>query len=147
LKYHARRQQQELHLAFYLAGRLAFSGGHFYVPFHTLLVQSSLQTRESMKHGHDRTRSLQRVLEARERDGWIRRAAHEQVDTVLQAGLEAGNCSAESLAPATRERLAGRPRITGADAPFGERLAAVRLLLDENVNAYPVHFSSGPLLR
>lgn len=103
-----------------------------------------------MKRGHDRTRSLQPVLEALERlerDGWIRRAAHEQVDIVLQAGLEAGNCSAESLAQATRERLAGRPQLSGAGAPFAERLAAVRLLLDENVNAYPVHFSSGPLLR
>lgn len=38
-------------------------------------------------------------------------------------------------------------RDSGADAPVAERLAAVRLLLDENVNAYPVHFSSGPLLR
>ena len=148
LKYHAVRQQQELLLALYLANRLALSGGHFYVPFHSLLLQSSLLTRESIRHGHDRIRSAKRALEALEsleRDGLIRRAAHEHVDTVLLAEVEAGD-----RAPATRTRIQDQPGRLQAQHdgdPLAEGLAAIRLLLDERAGAYPLQFSYGPSLR
>jgi len=148
LKYHAVRQQQELLLALYLCNRLALSGGHFYVPCYSLLLQSSLLTRESIRHGHDRTRSVERILLALEslaRDGLIRRAPHEHVDTVLLTGLEAGDRTSAVRAPIQDQP--GRLQAQHDKIPFEKRLAAIRLLLDEHASAYPLQFSFGPALR
>ena len=106
-----------------------------------------------MRHGHDRTRSIKRILlalEGLERDGLIRRTAHEHVDTVLLAELVAGDRTPDTLAPATLARIQDQP--DHPQAPhgkdlFAERLDAIRLLLDEHASANPLQFSFGPSLR
>jgi hypothetical protein len=155
LEYHSVREQQELPLAFYLSNRLALARGHYSVPFTSLLLQSALQTQDEMRQGHDRTRDAKRVLLALERleqDGLIIRAFHEQIDTVLLMELLTKGCKEGELAPATLARIEAersqleRSRPKDSDL-FARRLANVRLLLDERIQAYPVQFSAGPLLQ
>jgi hypothetical protein len=155
LEYHAVREQHELLLAFYLSNRLALVGGHHYVPFTSLLLHSAIQTQETMRQGHDRTRDVKRVLlalEHLERDGLIKRAEHEHIDTVLLMELLTKSCTEGELAPATHARIQDERNHLEKSRPtdsalFARRLANIRLLLDERIQAFPVHFSSGPLLQ
>ena len=155
LEYHAVREQQELLLAFYLSNRLALARGHYSVPFTSLLLQSALQTQDAMRQGHDRTRDVKRILLALERleqDGLIKRAGHEHIDMVLLIELLTNGCKEGELAAATLARIGAershleRSRPKDSDL-FARRLANIRLLLDERIQAFPVQFSSGPLLQ
>jgi hypothetical protein len=149
------REQQELLLAFYLSNRLALAQGDYSVPFTSLLLESALQTREAIKQGHDRTRDVKRVLLALERleqDGLIKRALHEQIDTVLLMELLTSGCTEGELAPATLARIESERSHFERSRPkdnnlFARRLANIRLLLDERIQAFPVQFSAGPLLQ
>lgn len=152
LGYHAVRQQQELLLLYYLSNRLAFAGGRFYVPFPSLCNQSALQTEEMMKQGHDRSRNVKRVLyalERLERNGLVKRAAHDLVDTVLLVELQTESCSKEDLAPATYARIKdelARLQHSTSDELFTKRRVAIQSLLREQGQTRAMIFSSGPLL-
>jgi hypothetical protein len=155
LEYHSVREQQELLLAFYLSNRLALARGHYSVPFTSLPLQSALQTQDAMRQGHDRTRDVKRVLLALERleqDGLIKRAVHEQIDRVLLIELLTKSCKEGELAAATMTRIGAErghlERSGSKDSDLSAiRLANIRLLLDERIQAFPVQFSAGPLLQ
>jgi hypothetical protein len=149
------REQQELFLAFYLSNRLALARGPYSVPFTSLLLQSALQTQDAMRQGHDRTRDVKRALLALERleqDGLLKRAAHEHIDMVLLIELLTNGCKEGELAPATLARIeAERSHIKRSRPKYSDlisrRLANIRILLDERIQAFPVQFTSGPLLQ
>ncbi len=155
LEYHAVKERQELLLAYYLSNRLALARGDYSVPFASLLLQSALETRDEMRQGHDRTRDAKRVLlalEHLEQDGLIKRAAHEHIDTVLLMELLTDGCKEGELTPATLARIGPershleRLRPKESDL-IARRLANIRLLLDERIQAFPLQFSAGPLLQ
>lgn len=160
LDYHAVREQQELILAMYLSNHITISGGRFTVSFPVLLLQSALQSKQELLQGDNRTRDAVRVLfalEHLERDGFIIRDAHLQVDSVLTAELAlAARSSAEEtvleqLAPATQRRLSGSALYNGMlvqevrDVKRQRREALQRLL--DSSDTPPLAFEAGLLLR
>jgi len=160
LDYHAVREQQELILAMYLSNHITISGGRFTVSFPVLLLQSALQSKQELLQGDNRTRDAVRVLfalEHLERDGFIIRDAHLQVDSVLTAELalavrsNAEDTVLEQLAPAAQRRLSGSALYNGMlvqevrDVKRQRREALQRLL--DSSDTPPLAFEAGLLLR
>jgi hypothetical protein len=157
LDYHAVREQQELILAMYLSNHITISGGRFHVSFPVLLLQSALQSKQDLQQGENRTRDAVRVLfalEHLERDGFILRNAHPEVDTVLIAELvlaaQAGQEEKviEQLAPHTQARMRDSSQYHARDTLNFKRLRreALQDLLDRPDTA-PLVFEAGILLK
>lgn len=153
LSYHPDREQQELLLAMYLSDMLSWNRNPWRVSFHQLMLQSALRSADDLDHGHDRLRDAMRVLlavERLERDGLLLREAHPDIDTALACELAQGNIKAETLAEATRKRLAAptyHTLTTAADPALmrERRRRALQSLLDGK--APSLALSAGPLLR
>lgn len=85
LEYHAKNEQQELCLAFYLTN-MFYIAQKFSVHFRRMVIQSGLLSEEEVDHDQNRTRKALRIiyaLERLERDGIIARNPYEALDTVL----------------------------------------------------------------
>lgn len=85
LNYHAKNEQQELCLAFYLTNMI-YIAKSFTRHFREMALQSGLLSVEEMDTSSNRIRSALRIvyaLERLERDGLIKRGAHEALDSVL----------------------------------------------------------------
>ena len=158
LQYHSIRQQQELLLAFYLSNALIAFAGPFSTPFPVLLIQSALQTQESLDQAHDRLRDASRVLfaiEQLERDELIVRTPHEAIDTALAAELvlaelkQTTKQEQETIALSTYNRIQGKVvymRRQHETEVRKTRRAALQHLLDERFNTI-VEFAPGRLLQ
>jgi hypothetical protein len=108
LRYHGVREQQEICLAFYLSNFLILNGGRYGVNFPTMLTESGIRLAEDIENAQNRLRDALRVLYALERlekDGWIIRAAHPDIDTVLAVELFTGECKQEDVSPGTYQRI------------------------------------------
>lgn len=169
-RYHAKNEQAELYLAFYLADLLSMNARQARqaaeegqdplilkpvpIAFYTLLLQAGIQTNEDLKHGHDRTRDAVTsiyALEHLEMNDLIIRNPHQQMDTILAIDLiENPKEITKRLAERTLERL----RLSTLKALSNEQRRTLRrqaiqgLLLppgrDERVKA--LGFLAGPRL-
>src|SRR5438445_125355 len=86
LDLHSKNDQHEFCLTLYLANLINLNKGNFAIHFPEMLLQSGLETKEEIKHGHDRTRdALPAIyaLEWMERVAIIKRHPHDDIDTIL----------------------------------------------------------------
>ncbi len=152
LRYHAVRQQQELLLAFYLSNALITSGGQLSVSFPALILQSALESQETLEHGHDRLRDAQRVLfalEHLEKHEFIRRDSHIAIDAALTVELATAKYTQDDVSPNTylriKQGVAYQRQLSPAELRSKRRIA-YQQLLDERMHL-PVRFTAGSLLE
>ncbi len=152
LTYHGTREQQEICLAFYLSNFLILNGGRYSVNFPTMLTESGVRLAEEIEGGHDRLRDALRViyaLERLEKDGWVTRAAHPDIDTALAVEFFTGECQQEVLSPGTYQRITTNYNHLRGASPTDlrrKRREALQRLLDIARNQ-TLRFSAGSLLK
>jgi hypothetical protein len=152
LSYHAVREQQEICLAFYLTNMLAVNAGKSArVSFPLLLENSALSSREELEKGHDRLRDAMRALYALEhlqRDGWLIRAAHSDIDIALAAEWYLQPGEAAMLAPETYTRITTTyASLRAENAGTLKRLRRVALQKLLNGNSEAIDFKPGALIK
>ncbi len=152
LAYHAVRQQQELCLAFYLSNMVIINKS-FSVHFRELLLKTALMLEDDIDHNTNRTRHALRVvyaIEQLEKDGFIYRAAHDDLDIAMAIELFTRVCSKDDLSPTTYKRITTNytylQSLSPQDARTKRRVALQRLLKKDMVSPAIV-FSAGPLLK